>query len=182
MLACGIIFVILGIISVVIGNEMNNDVGRQVSSFLESGKINDGEIFETIGWGLVILGGIFIIVGIARIDSRNKPRPIYAVPNGLFVCRCCGFQGSYSPICPVCNSKNSMVRLNVGPSMPSAPASPIKHETEICPYCGATLVSGKKFCDTCGKALRESKTCANCGAEIRAGAAFCANCGNKTNS
>lgn len=182
MLASGIIFVILGIISVVIGKDINNDVGRQAKSFFESGKVNSGDIFITIGMGLVILGGIFIIVGIARIGSKNNPRPIYAIPNGLFVCQCCGFQGPYSPICPVCNSKNSMVRINIGASIPSAPASASKPSTETCPYCGTTLISGKKFCDTCGKALRESKTCSKCGAEVRGEAAFCANCGNKLNS
>ena len=44
-----------------------------------------------------------------------------------------------------------------------------------CPYCGAPINLGQRFCKACGVALNAG--CPNCGAVINPGAKFCKNCG-----
>ena len=44
-----------------------------------------------------------------------------------------------------------------------------------CPYCGAPINSGQRFCKACGVALNAG--CPNCGAGVNPGAKFCKNCG-----
>jgi hypothetical protein len=52
-----------------------------------------------------------------------------------------------------------------------------------CPHCGAAVVAGGTFCQTCGERLmKESKPapvnfCVQCGAQLREGARFCPMCG-----
>lgn len=57
----------------------------------------------------------------------------------------------------------------------TAPAQ--KQQKLVCPYCGASMDPGAKFCPGCGKPMR--KHCTNCGAEVNATAKFCPECGHQ---
>ena len=52
-----------------------------------------------------------------------------------------------------------------------------------CPQCGAVVVAGAAFCQTCGDRLAEESKpapvnfCVQCGAQLRDGARFCPMCG-----
>jgi hypothetical protein len=52
-----------------------------------------------------------------------------------------------------------------------------------CPHCGASVIVGGTFCQTCGGRLAEEQKpdpirfCAHCGAQLREGARFCPKCG-----
>lgn len=52
-----------------------------------------------------------------------------------------------------------------------------------CPSCGAAVVAGATFCQTCGHRLVEEEApapilfCVHCGAQLREGAQFCPKCG-----
>jgi predicted RNA-binding Zn-ribbon protein involved in translation (DUF1610 family) len=52
-----------------------------------------------------------------------------------------------------------------------------------CPHCGAAVVAGATFCQTCGgRVAKEAKPapvrfCVHCGAQLREGALFCPTCG-----
>jgi hypothetical protein len=52
-----------------------------------------------------------------------------------------------------------------------------------CPHCGAPVVAGASFCQTCGgRVAKEVKPapvrfCVHCGAQLREGARFCPKCG-----
>ena len=52
----------------------------------------------------------------------------------------------------------------------------------FCPFCGAPLAKGAKFCPSCGKQVEvpslENK-CPDCGAEVNPDNKFCPNCGHK---
>jgi len=59
-----------------------------------------------------------------------------------------------------------------------------KAETR-CPHCGAIVVAGSAFCQTCGARLAAAQEaapalvrfCVHCGAQLREGARFCPKCG-----
>ena len=53
---------------------------------------------------------------------------------------------------------------------------PAQEEGPKC-SCGATLVSGAKFCTQCGKPA--ASICSKCKVELQPGAKFCTNCGTK---
>lgn len=65
---------------------------------------------------------------------------------------------------------------------PPAAPSPAEAETR-CPQCGAPVVKGATFCQSCGARLEEEKPpvtvqfCVHCGAQLREGARFCPLCG-----
>ena len=61
------------------------------------------------------------------------------------------------------------------------PASPADAERR-CPQCGALVVEGAAFCQSCGARLEEKapapvQFCPHCGAQLREGARFCPLCG-----
>jgi predicted RNA-binding Zn-ribbon protein involved in translation (DUF1610 family) len=63
------------------------------------------------------------------------------------------------------------------------PAPPEPTGEARCPNCGAAVVAGAAFCQSCGARLAvEAKAaagrfCIHCGAELREGARFCPKCG-----
>jgi len=65
---------------------------------------------------------------------------------------------------------------------PPAP-TPAAGAGERCPQCGAALVAGATFCQSCGAKLASEpapapmRFCPSCGAELREGARFCPKCG-----
>ena len=187
MLALGIVLTIFGIIMALIGNGMNNNMDMQFESFFESGQVNPGDVFIYLGIGLVVLGIIFVIIGIAGRAQKNNipPWAAYGSTAGtqMFKCCRCGYKGLYSRSCPVCKSKQTMLPYNgntvsSGHSEGQSGVSAVK-----CHSCGSTIASGSKFCSKCGSAVvngeNDGHKCAKCGAAVKDGAAFCANCGNK---
>jgi ribosomal protein L40E len=52
-----------------------------------------------------------------------------------------------------------------------------------CPHCGASVIPGATFCQTCGGRVAEEEKqvqirfCVQCGAQLREGAHFCPKCG-----
>ena len=64
-----------------------------------------------------------------------------------------------------------------------------RDSSTLCPYCGATLPPGAKFCASCGASLaaadqndnpqnQAGSSCLNCGAELPPAAKFCSHCGH----
>ena len=65
----GIVFIIGGFISIICGNNMNNDFGSQFNSFCEYGQTDPGDTWIYVGVGLIVVGAILTIVGF--INNRN---------------------------------------------------------------------------------------------------------------
>lgn len=181
MLAAGIVFIILGIISAVVGNSMNNNMDMQFESFFENGQVDPGDIFLYLGLGLILLGIILVIAGIARNAQKSSMPPLamYGASSGsqTFKCCRCGYTGFYSKTCPVCKSKQTMLPYNGHNAEKSAQLKGTSEKK--CPNCGATVSEESKFCNKCGSSLSEKLKCEKCGTENNTGDAFCANCGNK---
>lgn len=184
MTVLGIVFVVFGIISVVAGKNINNDMDRQLRDLFESGEINQGDVFVYLGYGLIILGVLFIIIGIVKNGQKDNYAPMrYNMPSApAFKCFYCGYRGNYSKVCPICRSKQSMVMLENNEPSSDNFSSAVKTRDNICPNCGAAVSSGNIFCGKCGSRIVGTQKCSKCGAEQTAGSAFCVNCGNKLNS
>lgn len=181
MLISGIILIVLGIVSIFAGNNINNDIGRQIESFWESGEVNTGDIFIIFGYGLIILGVIFTIIGLVKNSQKNNAVPFvnYCATNvKMFKCCRCGYIGFYGNTCPVCKSKNTMLPYNDNIQPQNASHN---NNGSRSPSCGAVTVTGSKFCGTCGKSLSDKKRCPSCGVETEFEALFCSNCGDKLN-
>jgi len=54
--------------------------------------------------------------------------------------------------------------------------------TQVCPTCNAAVISGAKFCQSCGNEIPTANYCSNCGSIVQAGASFCSGCGQCINS
>jgi hypothetical protein len=70
------------------------------------------------------------------------------------------------------------------PPPPPVPAEAPKPEAGVrCPNCGAAVVDGAAFCQSCGTRLQKEEPpaevlfCIHCGAQLRPGARFCPQCG-----
>lgn len=61
----------------------------------------------------------------------------------------------------------------------SSIVKPAEHEQSACPFCGAKIKVGTKFCPECGKALSVDKKCIKCGCSLKPNAKFCPECGEK---
>lgn len=49
----------------------------------------------------------------------------------------------------------------------------------VCDVCGASNITGYKFCIDCGSELLDKNTCPSCGVKVSSDMKFCANCGQK---
>ena len=69
------------------------------------------------------------------------------------------------------------------PPAPAPAAAPEPQAGPRCPNCGAAVVPGAAFCQTCGTRLAPQQApapvlyCVHCGAQLRPGAKFCPKCG-----
>lgn len=63
------------------------------------------------------------------------------------------------------------------------PLQPQAADDAQCPHCGASVVAGATFCQTCGGRVEKEvkpapvRFCVHCGAQLRQGARFCPKCG-----
>jgi hypothetical protein len=63
------------------------------------------------------------------------------------------------------------------------PPQPEVSASAQCPHCGASVVAGAAFCQTCGGRVAQEvkpspvRFCVHCGAQLREGARFCPKCG-----
>ena len=92
--------------------------------------------------------------------------------------------------CPKCGKTNIGWQTNCLICGANLLSSDIPKETVYkCPYCGAKVKKGQKFCTECGHKLPEKleavnevpteKRCPKCGAILKPGAKFCTQCGAK---
>ena len=73
------------------------------------------------------------------------------------------------------------------PAQPEQPSAQPMADSGVCPKCGAKLMPGAMFCDTCGERLiapeeakpTDGNNCPKCGTPLQADAMFCGNCGEK---
>jgi len=69
------------------------------------------------------------------------------------------------------------------PEQPEAPPQPQARSKNRCPQCGAPILEGATFCQSCGARLEAEKAplpvrfCVHCGSQLREGARFCPKCG-----
>jgi len=66
MVIFGIILLIADTGLAIYGNSMNGDLEAQLSSLLEKGSANPGDIFLYIGIGAAVLGLILLISGLVK--------------------------------------------------------------------------------------------------------------------
>ncbi|MBO4467674.1 MAG: DUF3185 family protein [Clostridia bacterium] len=66
MIIIGAIMMVVGVALAIYGNSLNNDVGSQLQSVLESGKTNPGNTFLYIGIALGVVGLILLIAGLVK--------------------------------------------------------------------------------------------------------------------
>ena len=67
----------------------------------------------------------------------------------------------------------------MGKAIQSASSAPQKDKENMCPYCGAPVRAGAKFCGECGSNLGGKKLCPRCGSEVHGNNKFCPECGAK---
>ena len=66
MIIAGIITMVAGVISYVVGNSMNSSIKYQLEGLLKSGQLNRGDIFITIGIIVFVVGVALLGIGIYR--------------------------------------------------------------------------------------------------------------------
>lgn len=62
----GSLIIVLGIISAVYGNYLNNDFGTQLNNLFETGRTNPGDVFMIIGIGVGVVGLILLVIGLIK--------------------------------------------------------------------------------------------------------------------
>lgn len=68
-LISGIVMIIGGFVSIILGNNTNNDFESQFNSFWEYGQTNPGDTWIYVGICLIVIGVILVIYGF--ISNRN---------------------------------------------------------------------------------------------------------------
>lgn len=71
-LVFGIMLVVSGFISIIYGNNLNNNYEEQFVSFWEKGQSNPGDTWIYIGVGLLLVGIILSIYGIIQHTNTLK--------------------------------------------------------------------------------------------------------------
>ena len=71
MMILGIILILAGIISIVVGVAQNNDLASQIESIFSGSGANPGDIWIIIGVVALIVGVVLLIVGFMK---KNKSK------------------------------------------------------------------------------------------------------------
>lgn len=138
MIAVGIVFIILGGISVFYGNQLNNNMEVKLDEFFSKGTTNPGEGFVIIGIIALIVGGIFLIAGLIRILIKSKN----------------------SNTTPVTQKAKQSVKINTLNELKNKGLiTQEDYDAEI-----SKLTNIKVYCRNCGTAIDNSSSfCPNCG-------------------
>lgn len=72
MIIAGIICIIAGIILLIYGNSLNNDLSAQLMSVLQSGKGNPGTIWIIFGVAVAIVGVGLLLIGLKKKNSNSN--------------------------------------------------------------------------------------------------------------
>ena len=115
-----------------------------------------------MGMGLFLVGTTVWVMG--RWTPPPPARPPY--PPGV--------PPPYPPSIPPAASEVPPYFPEVPPAVPP-PLPPLPSAS--CPYCGASVRAGARFCPRCGQPLPSPAQCPACGASLRPGARFCPRCG-----
>lgn len=111
-------------------------------------------------------------------------------------CKICGARlAEGTAICPTCGA-NTTRGITGGPASPrasegttTAPATSATVTRSTCPHCGAEIFGEHRFCDKCGRNLKEApeekqttpvvqeRHCPSCGSVVQENARFCPDCG-----
>lgn len=111
-------------------------------------------------------------------------------------CTICGARlAEGTAICPTCGA-NTARGITGGTASPrasagttTAPATSATITRSICPHCGAEIFGEHRFCDKCGRNLKEApeekqttpvvqeRHCPSCGSVVQENARFCPDCG-----
>ena len=106
-------------------------------------------------------------------------------------CKICGARlAEGTAICPTCGA-NTASEITSGTTSPRASAGTTTATVtrSTCPHCGAEVIGEHRFCDKCGKNLKEApeekqttpvvqeRRCPSCGSVIEQNARFCQDCG-----
>src|SRR5882672_3075129 len=94
--------------------------------------------------------------------------------------------------CPKCAAEAGTGRFCRNCGIPLAGAAAPIQAGSVCPFCGAEVRPGAKFCGSCAAPLGQAATspsaaaattiCVNCGAEAKTDSRFCKSCGKPVGS
>lgn len=96
MIILGIVLICVGAVSYIYGEQLNNNVGMQLESLFNTGSIDPGSIYVTIGIVVAVIGLIFTIIGIIKKYQRpSKSKACCSscgasLVNGAVFCGNCG--------------------------------------------------------------------------------------------
>lgn len=149
MITLGIISLIAGVFLYMTGNSMNNDVEAQLESFFSDGVTNPGSGYETFGIVLIVLGILFIIIGIylkkkdeeTALPKNYENQQTHITNNSTnhkWRCSGCGNMIS-TEFCPHCGKNQNIQEHTVA--------------GHLCPHCGKEISAESKFCMHCGKEI-----------------------------
>jgi len=149
MIGLGIAFIIIGAILYFNGNSINNDMDAQLESLFDKGITNPGSEYEAIGMLLIVLGIVFLIIGIVNATKDNSTKTITT--------------NTTSPTTPTKIEKPETICSKCGTVVPE--------DSVYCLECGAKILTCDNptmFCPQCGKKIpSKSKFCLNCGCDIQ---------------
>ena len=74
MIIFGIVIVILGVVSAVYGNHLNNDFEVQLENLFETGTTDPGDIFMFVGIAAAVVGLILFVMGLIKRTKNNPLR------------------------------------------------------------------------------------------------------------
>ncbi len=148
MIVLGIIFMIGGAISFIYGSSMNNSYEAQWNSFFNSGTKDPGSMFTLIGAFAVILGVIFVVIGIVIYNNKKGK---YVKNNGYMN----QFENKNN------NRINQLIELKNKGLITEGEFNqklqsltnyvPAQTKNSFCTSCGAEIRESDLFCPRCGK-------------------------------
>lgn len=139
MIALGAVLLVAGLLLIVSGVNVNNDMEAQMESLFNNGTSNPGSSCIAIGVFIAAVGLLLLIIGIVQYYQRNGSRQNMNASNEM------------PPVgkCWNCGGR-------------------ITDKSEYCSHCGTKIYKQQnKFCRCCGKSIAASSAfCPYCGNKI----------------
>lgn len=134
MIIIGFILIVLGSIAAIYGNNLNNDIERQLESIFSNGQTNSGDLAVYIGIAFVIIGILIVLLDISR---GRRGGDLAAADSAHKWCPVCGARiAMEAEFCCKCGSKQ------------------LQHKKNICRQCGLQLEEDAVFCSKCGATVK----------------------------